>query len=304
MLELLLSTSLGKPSVNRLTRPTTLVYGNAFGSCVDYATGNIYCVGGQLVTAAYSPVLQRYNIATDTWTNLASIPEAADRFAVMECIGNFLYYNTGSVTYSYNIATNVWTKMTPPTYGTVYWQIQSDSFVKDGLIYRVGRDSNNTPPGIITSWNVANNTYATTYRSESGSLWSNSRCTIHGNTVYIAGVIPYTTIKRYGFGQGLLAPIVLPNELSVGLGGFMITHGDWIYFNRGNGYFTGTNNFSTDFYRYNPVTEVFEQLPNLPQASFNGCAYIVGDLLYLYGGTINVTGTPAPAFFSVVLPSN
>ena len=94
--------------------PTTTYLGSGVG-----VNGFLYSIGGNttstLVTECY-----KYNVATDTWTPMASLPAGRRVFAAAN-VGNFIYAMGGSdaaslyqtTVYKYDITLDTWSTVAP-----------------------------------------------------------------------------------------------------------------------------------------------------------------------------------------------
>lgn len=94
--------------------PTTTYLGGGVA-----AAGTLYSIGGN-TASALGTECYKYNVVTDVWTPIASLPEGRRVLAVAN-VGNFIYAIGGSnmssvyqaTVYKYDISLNLWSTVTP-----------------------------------------------------------------------------------------------------------------------------------------------------------------------------------------------
>lgn len=301
MLELFLSTNTVPSTTYPLGAPTFNVLGTQAASAIDDAGENIYFTGGILIVGGQSKGLTKYNIATNTWTKLASSTIANTARGVMVFLNNKLYYINRDEIAIYDITTNTWSYKPGVPYGQIYNQYGGSAFVRNGLIYIVSRDSAATVPGCILSWNPATSVWATVYTAPTGdAIWLYNRSTVVNEVIYISSGYLVDKVARYSFATGRLPDLILPKPL--GTLGVTAGSGDWVYFGGGN-HVVANPNLQKAFFRYNVITSKFEDLPLPGIPGADNCAAIVSKgVMYLYAGQIWGSSTPTDKLWRYQLP--
>jgi hypothetical protein len=145
--------------------------------------GLLYAYGGQLAGGAYTNALRSYNPATNTWTSLASMPEAKNTFGAavngkIYAIGGYNGVVNSNRIDAYDIATNTWQAL-----GTLPTTVSNQAIAVQGdLIWMVG--------------DFVNQNYLAAYNTRTGQLRTftsnlpprrNAAAAIAGNFLYVWG---------------------------------------------------------------------------------------------------------------------
>ncbi len=165
--------------------PTTTYLGS--GVAVN---GFLYSIGGN-TTSGLGTECYKYNVATDTWTPIASLPSGR-RVLATAAVGNFIYAIGGSdmssvyqtTVYKYDIGLDTWTTVTalPSTIG---WG-KAVGYNNNYIYLAGGYDGVSTVLSSVYVYDVSANTW-TAATSMPGSKFGGA-FTVLGNTlVYAAG---------------------------------------------------------------------------------------------------------------------
>lgn len=293
MLELLLSTIRSAPTVppgtiTKLADQTINIRGGYQSACLDSLGENIYFASGKLANNVATNAFNKYNIATGVWTQLANTPGPAVDISTLVCIDNLIYYTRGSSLSRYNISANGWADLTGTTTGSAFDLSRQGSFARNGLVCYVGSPRTVAQgKGAITLYNPTSGARSLVYQAPvDGPRWGFGPMAYSSKTdsVYvISSPDAPNVIMQYSFTQGRLPNITMPFDS--GYDGVAVAKGDWLYF--GGGFVSSaTDKYSSKFYRMHLTTNVFEEIPNLPQPSYACSSVLVKGNIYLLGGAL------------------
>jgi len=125
-------------------------------ACTGYG-GNIYCFGGFNASQSANLPTEKYNPATDTWTNLSSLPGALQGqglTAVANGNNIFLFYNRNL--YKYDPATDNYTSLSTGPQNIVNWPSMA---YYNNEIYILGGYYDGNGKNYVQIYNMANNTW-------------------------------------------------------------------------------------------------------------------------------------------------
>jgi len=125
-------------------------------ACTGYS-GSIYCFGGKNAGQSANIPTEKYNSATDTWTNLSSLPSALQGqglTAVANGNNIFLFYNRNL--YKYDPATDEYTSLSTSPQNVVNWPSMA---YYNNEIYILGGYYENNGKNYVQIYNTANNTW-------------------------------------------------------------------------------------------------------------------------------------------------
>jgi hypothetical protein len=282
------------------------VFANPCMSSTD--SGYVYLISGADAAFANSNLNTRYNVATGTYSAMATIPLARTQitpiyvkgkiYVIGGYSGSFSPTNTNSI---YDIATNTWsTGAVMPTAVGDY----AAAVYKDSLIYYVGGYNGSGDVNTVQIYNIAANTW-TTGTVKTGAAVAGARMGISGNKiVFVGGYSQTLALTQSAAYLGVINPSSpatitwsnlsnYPGGTSGRLGaGTALENNGLVYFAAGdpNGQGNATIN---SVYAYNTNTSGWEIGPNIPTgvSNINGLAGAVhNDSLYIvcmggYNGT-------------------
>jgi hypothetical protein len=152
--------------------------------------GTIYTIGGNSGSAALL-TQNGFGTISNTWGNLASMPQAKQQFSAhnvngkIYCSGGYTAtsFTASPLTYIYNIASNTWSA------GTVMPTAVGDyasGVYRDSLIYYIGGYGSTGDVNSVKIYNTYTNTWSTG-TPKPGTACAGLRGAINGNTIIVAG---------------------------------------------------------------------------------------------------------------------
>ncbi|MEO0075126.1 MAG: kelch repeat-containing protein [candidate division WOR-3 bacterium] len=258
--------------------------------------GKYYIFGGPLTSGgAYTTDVREYDLATNTWSTKAPMPTArgiggaALALGKIYVIGGCVTFGTGLNTVEiYDPATNTWTTGPAMPVGNHDFGI---ACYKDTFIYVVGGGnwSTSSPPiATVYVLNAASATWSTA-TSLPAVMGGSPCCGVIGNKLVVAtgyngagvnttyiGTIDPSNPANITWTTGATKPGTLVYRANKG-----ISNGQ-LYVIGGNGPSARVN----EAYKYDPNTNTWTQLPNMPTARSNvyGMGYTANGLLFYPGG--------------------
>ena len=241
------------------------------GALLPYLNGSIYVLFG-----ANQDVFYRYDIATDSWTQLASFPELVSQ-AQLATDGTYVYATRGNTElYKYSIAGNTWAAMKPFTYANGYGSL----VYYDGYLYHL----NNTS-GSITIWyryRISDGTMTRMADAPGTMTEYNPNWTVVNGFLYLTRNGSTRNFYRYDFASNVWATLT-DTPILISNGGVVYNDSDnYIYVFRGNG--------TTDIWKYDISSNSFLGASDLV---IGGTTYGVGrggDSFYYQGKIYVIRG--------------
>lgn len=220
----------------------------------------IYAIYG-----SYTKNFSRYSIANNTWEDLDDAPDLMDNGASLETDGTFIYALRGASTsdfWKYNPVSGRWTSLTgpPATIGA-----GASLVYKNGYLY--------SARGLTTvtfyRYDIGAGSWAT-MQNIPATVGSNHKSTVLGDYIYVNRDTNTNGFYRFNVGTTAWETIANTPQLTqyVGSVGVGNTATGFVYVFRGNSTY--------DFWKYNPRTNSFLGLMDLPNTPGTGA-----DLLYM-----------------------
>ena len=250
----------------------------------------IYQLGGLTVSGTYVSTVRSYDMATGTWTTLASMPAAfIVPFAAANEAGTKIVvaggYVTGSVghgnIYVYDIAANTWSTL--PGAGTTVFNSNAGVRVGDDL-YLFGGHANGN---FGQSWKLNLNSYTWTRLADISARQNAFAVSDGAGNIYVGGGTAgstgndYATFYRYSIASNTFTTLASLPYAAAAQAATYLPNGKALI---AGGYRGGTGTYSNRVDIYDPVTNLWSQFTTLPLARTQMLIGVHGGRVYLIGG--------------------
>jgi N-acetylneuraminic acid mutarotase len=231
-----------------------------------------------------------YNPQTNTWANRTAMPTPKGYYFGVAAVGTTIYTIGEGVNEAYDTLTDTWeTKQPPPqalTYMNGVHAVEGKIYCLNGWVYDPKTDSwatINAPPSHPYHFSIAldNKIYTFVDRYSGVFIESELRSDIGKIYVYDTKTDHWTTgasLPEVYFGSGIAATSgqYAPKRIYV-IGG-CIVHG------------LALQRVVNQTYAYNPETDSWERVADMPTARNNFATAVVKDKIYAMGGHLDMNG--------------